>query len=92
MKKIYLTEKVWESYIAKYPKEFLNGRILPVNRTYINYVDGVPLIQSTLNEDKFIKASAVFGIRESQNRDNYADTFSTGRLLGLQNYQEFISQ
>ena len=74
------------SYIEN-PKEFLKGKKLPVNRTYINYVDGVPLIQSTLNEDKFIKASAIYGIRESQNRTNYLDNFDTGTLLGLQNYQ-----
>ena len=74
------------SYINN-PEEFLNGRKLPVNRTYINYVDGVPLIQSTLNEDKFIKASAVYGVRESQNRLNYLDNFDKGTLLGLQNYQ-----
>lgn len=60
--------------------EYINGKILPSNRTYINWVDGVPLIQPFLDDSKFVKASAVFGVTEDKTRD------SNFNLIGTYSY------
>tara|TARA_R100001460_G_scaffold266_5_gene1156 strand:- start:1329 stop:4094 length:2766 start_codon:yes stop_codon:yes gene_type:complete len=37
--------------------EYLSGKILPSNKTYINYVDGVPIFEDSLDYSKFVPIS-----------------------------------
>jgi len=64
--------------------EYLSGKVLPSEKTYINYVDGVPVIQSYLDFDKFVPIS-LYGSKAEE--INFKEDNNLGVALGLSTYQ-----
>lgn len=67
-------------------KEFISGKTLSTNKTYINYVDGVPLIQEFLSLDKFTPIS-LYGTKGESINYTLKDV-----AVGLNDYQSLFNR
>lgn len=68
--------------------EFINGKTLPSDKTYINYVDGVPVISNSLDYNRFTPISIYGGDGETP----YIINPTQDAGIGFNSYQSLFNR